>query len=55
VGLTAERTILQSKLSKGKRVLITGVAGGVGSATAQIALALGAQVVGTARRGTRRF
>ena len=48
VGLTAERTILQSKLSKGKRVLITGVAGGVGSATAQIALALGAQVVGTA-------
>jgi NADPH:quinone reductase-like Zn-dependent oxidoreductase len=48
VGMTAERTILQTKLSKGQRVLITGVAGGVGSATAQIALALGAHVVGTA-------
>lgn len=48
VGMTAERTILQTKLGKGQRVLITGVAGGVGSATAQIALALGAHVVGTA-------
>lgn len=47
-GMTAERTILQTKLSKGQRVLITGVAGGVGSSTAQIALALGAHVVGTA-------
>jgi NADPH:quinone reductase-like Zn-dependent oxidoreductase len=47
-GMTGERTILQTKLGKGQRVLITGVAGGVGSATAQIALALGAHVVGTA-------
>jgi NADPH:quinone reductase-like Zn-dependent oxidoreductase len=47
-GMTGERTVLQTKLSKGQRVLITGVAGGVGSATAQIALALGAHVVGTA-------
>jgi NADPH:quinone reductase-like Zn-dependent oxidoreductase len=47
-GMTGERTILQTKLSKGQRVLITGVAGGVGSSTAQIALALGAHVVGTA-------
>jgi NADPH:quinone reductase-like Zn-dependent oxidoreductase len=48
VGMTGERTIQQTKLSKGQRVLITGVAGGVGSSTAQIALALGAHVIGTA-------
>src|SRR5277367_6119798 len=47
-GMTGERTIVQTKLSKGQRVLITGVAGGVGSSAAQIALALGANVVGTA-------
>jgi NADPH:quinone reductase-like Zn-dependent oxidoreductase len=47
-GLTGERIIQQTKLSKGQRVLITGVAGGVGSAAAQIAIALGAHVVGTA-------
>jgi NADPH:quinone reductase-like Zn-dependent oxidoreductase len=47
-GMTGERVIRQTKVSKGQRVLITGVAGGVGSAAAQIALALGAHVVGTA-------
>jgi NADPH:quinone reductase-like Zn-dependent oxidoreductase len=47
-GMTGERVILQAKVSKGERVLITGVAGGVGSSAAQIALALGAHVVGTA-------
>jgi NADPH:quinone reductase-like Zn-dependent oxidoreductase len=47
-GMTGERVILQAKVSKGQRVLITGVAGGVGSSAAQIALALGAHVIGTA-------
>lgn len=47
-GMTGERTIEQANVSKGQRVLITGVAGGVGSLTAQIAKARGAYVIGTA-------
>jgi NADPH:quinone reductase-like Zn-dependent oxidoreductase len=48
VGATAARVINQAKVAKGQRVLVTGVAGGVGSSAAQIATALGAYVLGTA-------
>lgn len=47
-GMTGARSVDQAKVSKGQRVLITGVAGGVGSSAAQIAIARGAHVVGTA-------
>jgi len=47
-GMTGARTVNQVKLTKGQTVLITGVAGGVGSAAAQIAKADGATVIGTA-------
>jgi NADPH:quinone reductase-like Zn-dependent oxidoreductase len=47
-GMTAARVIDEAKVSRGQRVLITGVAGGVGSTTAQVAMALGAHVIGTA-------
>lgn len=47
-GMTGDRSMDQVKLTKGETVLITGVAGGVGSAAAQVALAQGAKVVGTA-------
>jgi NADPH:quinone reductase-like Zn-dependent oxidoreductase len=49
VGLTAVRYLEPLQLTSGKSVLITGVAGGVGSAAAQIAVAKGARVIGTAR------
>jgi NADPH:quinone reductase-like Zn-dependent oxidoreductase len=49
VGRTAQRCVEQAKLQRGQRVLITGIAGGVGSATAQIAKARGAYVLGTAQ------
>ena len=39
---------MSTKVAKGQRVLITGVAGGVGSAAAQAAKARGAYVIGTA-------
>jgi NADPH:quinone reductase-like Zn-dependent oxidoreductase len=48
-GRTAERSVEQAQLQRGQRVLITGVAGGVGSAAAQIAKAHGAYVFGTAQ------
>jgi NADPH:quinone reductase-like Zn-dependent oxidoreductase len=48
-GRTAERSAELAQLHRGQRVLITGVAGGVGSATAQIAKARGAYVLGTAQ------
>jgi NADPH:quinone reductase-like Zn-dependent oxidoreductase len=48
VGMTAERSVENAKISKGQRVLITGAAGGVGSSAAQIAKARGAYVIGTA-------
>lgn len=48
-GRTAERSVEQAQLHRGQRVLITGAAGGVGSATAQIAKARGAYVLGTAQ------
>ncbi|HVY63284.1 MAG TPA: NADP-dependent oxidoreductase [Gammaproteobacteria bacterium] len=46
--VTAVRVVDQTEIAKGQRVLITGVAGGVGSAAAQAAKAKGAYVIGTA-------
>jgi NADPH:quinone reductase-like Zn-dependent oxidoreductase len=46
--VTGVRVIGETQVAKGQRVLITGVAGGVGSAAAQTAKARGAVVVGTA-------
>jgi NADPH:quinone reductase-like Zn-dependent oxidoreductase len=46
--ITGVRAVEETKVSKGERVLITGVAGGVGSAAAQVAKARGAYVIGTA-------
>jgi NADPH:quinone reductase-like Zn-dependent oxidoreductase len=48
VGVTALRMLDNAKVSAGQRVLVTGVAGGVGSTAAQMARARGAIVVGTA-------
>ncbi|HEX4023987.1 MAG TPA: NADP-dependent oxidoreductase [Steroidobacteraceae bacterium] len=48
VGWTGARTMDEAKVHAGERVLITGIAGGVGSSAAQIAVARGAQVIGTA-------
>lgn len=48
VGMTAARMVIGSKVGKGQRVFIDGIAGGVGSAAAQIAKARGAYVLGTA-------
>lgn len=47
-GVTAVRVINEAEVHAGKRVLILGIAGGVGSSIAQIALARGATVLGTA-------
>jgi NADPH:quinone reductase-like Zn-dependent oxidoreductase len=46
--LTGVRAVNETEVSQGERVLITGVAGGVGSAAAQAAKARGAYVIGTA-------
>ncbi len=46
--VTGVRVIDATEVTKGQRVLITGVAGGVGSAAAQAAKARGAYVIGTA-------
>jgi NADPH:quinone reductase-like Zn-dependent oxidoreductase len=46
--ITGVRAVDETKVSQGERVLITGVAGGVGSAAAQSAKARGAYVIGTA-------
>lgn len=46
--VTAVRVVDDTQVAKGQRVLITGVAGGVGSAAAQTAKARGAYVIGTA-------
>jgi NADPH:quinone reductase-like Zn-dependent oxidoreductase len=46
--VTAVRAVNETRVAKGQRVLITGVAGGVGSAAAQAAKARGAYVIGTA-------
>jgi NADPH:quinone reductase-like Zn-dependent oxidoreductase len=48
VGVTALRVLDAAEVKRGQRVLITGVAGGVGSTAAQIAIARGATVLGTA-------
>ncbi|QDY80903.1 NADP-dependent oxidoreductase [Streptomyces qinzhouensis] len=45
---TAQRTLDLLELSAGETVLIHGAAGGVGTAAAQLALARGARVIGTA-------
>jgi len=47
-GITGVRSVDQAKVRAGERVLITGVAGGVGSSAAQAAIARGAHVIGTA-------
>jgi NADPH:quinone reductase-like Zn-dependent oxidoreductase len=49
-GVTGTRAILETRVAAGERVLITGVAGGVGSAAAQLARARGAHVLGTASK-----
>jgi len=46
--ITGIRAVIATKLTKGDRLLITGVAGGVGSAAAQAAKAKGVYVIGTA-------
>jgi NADPH:quinone reductase-like Zn-dependent oxidoreductase len=46
--ITGVRAVDETRVSEGERVLITGVAGGVGSAAAQAAKARGAYVIGTA-------
>ncbi|HTT05846.1 MAG TPA: NADP-dependent oxidoreductase [Steroidobacteraceae bacterium] len=46
--LAGVRIVDQAHVRRGERVLITGVAGGVGSAAAQAAIARGALVIGTA-------
>jgi NADPH:quinone reductase-like Zn-dependent oxidoreductase len=48
VGVTALRALDAAEVQAGQRVLITGVAGGVGSTAAQMAIARGATVLGTA-------
>jgi NADPH:quinone reductase-like Zn-dependent oxidoreductase len=48
VGVTALGALDEAHVQAGQRVLITGVAGGVGSTTAQMAVARGATVLGTA-------
>lgn len=48
VGATAVRVVDEAQAHAGKRILILGVAGGVGSSAAQIAVARGATVLGTA-------
>lgn len=48
VGLTAARLLDPLIIENGDRVFINGVAGGVGSSVAQMAMALGATVIGTA-------
>jgi NADPH:quinone reductase-like Zn-dependent oxidoreductase len=46
--VTGVRAVNETQVARGERVLITGVAGGVGSAAAQAAKARGAYVIGTA-------
>jgi NADPH:quinone reductase-like Zn-dependent oxidoreductase len=46
--VTGVRVIVDTKVSKGQRVLITGASGGVGSIAVQAAKARGAYVIGTA-------
>ncbi|MGC3980346.1 MAG: NADP-dependent oxidoreductase [Steroidobacteraceae bacterium] len=47
-GMTGDRAINTADIQKGQRVFINGIAGGVGSAAAQVAKAKGAYVIGTA-------
>lgn len=46
--------VTQCELQKGERVLVSGAAGGVGVATVQLALGLGASVTATVRSESRR-
>jgi NADPH2:quinone reductase len=52
-GLTALRTLAVAGMPLGKRVLITGAAGGVGRLAVQLASRAGARVTGVARDGER--
>ncbi|WP_406346164.1 NADP-dependent oxidoreductase [Streptomyces sp. NBC_00648] len=54
-GLTAHQTIKRVGLAKGETVLIHAAAGGVGSLGVQIAVALGARVIGTASERNHDF
>ena len=47
-GVTAFHAITRAKLAKGDTVLVHGAAGGVGTMVAQLALDMGARVIGTA-------
>jgi NADPH:quinone reductase-like Zn-dependent oxidoreductase len=55
VGVTALRAVDLANVQSGQRVLITGIAGGVGSTAAQIAITRGATVVGTASARHEQF
>lgn len=48
VGMTAMRTLDHAQVKSGDRVFINGIGGGIGSSAAQIAMARGAYVLGTA-------
>lgn len=55
-GLTAYQALTESiKLQAGESILITGAAGGVGAFAVQIAISLGAQVIGTASARNQEF
>ena len=47
-GIAAARALDNAKLEDGERVFINGISGSVGTSAAQIALAMGATVIGTA-------
>ncbi|MGC4028463.1 MAG: NADP-dependent oxidoreductase [Steroidobacteraceae bacterium] len=55
VGMTAARTVAEANVQRGQRVFINGIAGGVGSAAAQLAKARGAYVIGTATERHRAY
>ena len=48
VGMTAMRTLDHVNVTAGQRVFINGIGGGIGSSAAQLAMARGAYVLGTA-------
>ena len=53
--VTGVRAVIETKVAQGQRLLITGVAGGVGSAATQAAKVRGAYVIGTASGTTPRL
>jgi NADPH:quinone reductase-like Zn-dependent oxidoreductase len=52
---TAGRTLRALGLESGQSLLVNGAAGGVGLAAVQLALALGARVIGTASEGNHEY